>query len=43
MLANARSDLLIALGLATLPGLTIALAVESFDFAGDGARDAFDV
>jgi peptide/nickel transport system permease protein len=43
MLTNAQSDLLIAPWLAIFPGLAITLAVMSFNFVGDGARDALDV
>lgn len=43
MLTNAQSDLLIAPWLAIFPGLAITLAVTSFNFVGDGIRDALDV
>jgi peptide/nickel transport system permease protein len=43
MLTNAQSDFLIAPWLAIFPGLAITLAVMSFNFMGDGARDALDV
>lgn len=43
MLTNAQSDLLIAPWLAIFPGLAITLAVMSFNFVGDGARDSLDV
>jgi peptide/nickel transport system permease protein len=43
MLTNAQSDFLIAPWLAIFPGLAITLAVMSFNFVGDGARDALDV
>ncbi len=43
MLTNAQSDLLIAPWLAIFPGLAITIAVTSFNFVGDGIRDALDV
>ena len=43
MLTNAQSDLLIAPWLAIFPGIAITIAVTSFNFVGDGIRDALDV
>lgn len=42
MLNNAQSYLTSAPWLAILPGLAITLAVTSFNFIGDGLRDALD-
>jgi peptide/nickel transport system permease protein len=42
MLDNAQSYLTSAPWLALLPGVMIALAVTSFNFLGDGLRDALD-
>jgi peptide/nickel transport system permease protein len=42
MLTNAQSDFLIDPWLAVMPGLAITLAVTSFNFIGDGLRDALD-
>jgi peptide/nickel transport system permease protein len=43
MLTNAQSDFEIDPWLAVFPGLAITLAVSSFNFIGDGLRDALDV
>jgi peptide/nickel transport system permease protein len=42
MLNNAQIYLTSAPWLAILPGLAITLAVTSFNFIGDGLRDALD-
>ena len=42
MLTNAQSDFQVDSWLAILPGLAITLAVASFNFIGDGLRDALD-
>jgi peptide/nickel transport system permease protein len=42
MLTNAQSDFLLDPWLAVFPGLAITLAVASFNFIGDGLRDALD-
>ena len=42
MLESAQSYLTSAPWLAILPGLAITLAVTSFNFVGDGLRDALD-
>lgn len=42
MLTNAQSDFQIDPWLAIFPGLAITLAVTSFNFIGDGLRDALD-
>ena len=42
MLDNAQSYLTNAPWLAIVPGLAITLAVTSFNFIGDGLRDALD-
>ena len=42
MLNNAQQYLVSAPWLAIFPGLMITLAVASFNFVGDGLRDAFD-
>jgi peptide/nickel transport system permease protein len=42
MLNNAQQYLGSAPWLAIFPGLTITLAVTSFNFVGDGLRDALD-
>jgi peptide/nickel transport system permease protein len=42
MLTNAQSDFQVDPWLAVFPGLAITLAVASFNFAGDGLRDALD-
>jgi peptide/nickel transport system permease protein len=42
MLTNAQSDFLVDPWLAVMPGLAITLAVTSFNFIGDGLRDALD-
>jgi peptide/nickel transport system permease protein len=42
MLTNAQSDFLVDPWLAVMPGLAITLAVTSFNFVGDGLRDALD-
>jgi peptide/nickel transport system permease protein len=42
MLTNAQSDFQIDPWLAVFPGLAITLAVASFNFIGDGLRDALD-
>jgi peptide/nickel transport system permease protein len=42
MLTNAQSDFQIDAWLAVFPGLAITLAVTSFNFIGDGLRDALD-
>ncbi|OQY46967.1 MAG: hypothetical protein B6242_06415 [Anaerolineaceae bacterium 4572_78] len=42
MLSNARTDMLMYPLLALYPGVLIFLAVLSFNFAGDGLRDAID-
>ena len=42
MLNNAQIDLTSAPWLAILPGIAITLAVTSFNFTGDGLRDALD-
>lgn len=42
MLENAQSYLTSAPWLAIIPGAAITLAVTSFNFIGDGLRDAFD-
>lgn len=43
MLNGAQQYLASALWLAIIPGLTITIAVTSFNFIGDGLRDALDV
>ncbi len=42
MLTNAQSDFTVDPWLAVFPGLAITLAVASFNFIGDGLRDALD-
>jgi peptide/nickel transport system permease protein len=42
MLENAQSYLTNAPWLAIVPGLAITLTVTSFNFVGDGLRDALD-
>jgi peptide/nickel transport system permease protein len=42
MLSNARSDMFLNPGKALYPGIFIFLAVLSFNFLGDGLRDALD-
>ena len=42
MLTNAQSDFQIDPWLAVFPGIAITLAVTSFNFIGDGLRDALD-
>ena len=42
MLNNAQQYLVSAPWLAIFPGLMITLAVASFNFVGDGLRDALD-
>jgi peptide/nickel transport system permease protein len=42
MLTNAQSDFQVDPWLAVFPGLAITLAVTSFNFFGDGLRDALD-
>ncbi len=42
MLTNAQSDFQVDAWLAVWPGLAITLAVASFNFIGDGLRDALD-
>lgn len=42
MLTNAQSDFQVDAWLAVFPGLAITLAVTSFNFFGDGLRDALD-
>ena len=42
MLTNAQGDFLLDPWLAVFPGLAITLAVASFNFIGDGLRDALD-
>ncbi len=42
MLTNAQSDFTVDPWLAVFPGLAITLAVASFNFIGDGMRDALD-
>jgi peptide/nickel transport system permease protein len=42
MLENAQEYLESAPWLALLPGIAITLAVTSFNFVGDGLRDALD-
>lgn len=42
MLTNAQSDFQVDPWLAVWPGLAITLAVASFNFIGDGLRDALD-
>ncbi len=42
MLTNAQSDFQVDPWLAVMPGLAITLAVTSFNFIGDGLRDALD-
>jgi peptide/nickel transport system permease protein len=42
MLTNAQSDFQVDPWLAIFPGLAITLAVASFNFIGDGLRDALD-
>ncbi|MBX9873635.1 MAG: ABC transporter permease, partial [Beijerinckiaceae bacterium] len=42
MLENAQSYLTSAPWLAIIPGAAITLAVTSFNFVGDGLRDALD-
>ena len=42
MLTNAQSDFEVDPWLAVFPGLAITLAVASFNFIGDGLRDALD-
>lgn len=42
MLNNAQSDFSLDSWLAIFPGIMIALAVMSFNFVGDGLRDALD-
>jgi peptide/nickel transport system permease protein len=43
MLTNAQDDFQLDAWLAVFPGLAIMLAVLSFNFIGDGLRDALDV
>ncbi len=42
MLTNAQSDFQVDPWLAVFPGIAITLAVSSFNFLGDGLRDALD-
>ena len=42
MLTNAQSDFQVDAWLAVFPGFAITLAVASFNFIGDGLRDALD-
>ncbi|MCC6305271.1 MAG: ABC transporter permease [Rhodobacteraceae bacterium] len=42
MLTNAQSDFQVDPWLAVFPGIAITLAVTSFNFLGDGLRDALD-
>jgi peptide/nickel transport system permease protein len=42
MLNNAQSYFASAPWVAVFPGIAITLAVTSFNFLGDGLRDAFD-
>ena len=42
MLNNAQSDFALDPWLAIFPGIMITLAVMSFNFIGDGLRDALD-
>mgnify|MGYP003693818539 FL=1 len=42
MLNNAQSYFASAPWVAIFPGIAITLAVTSFNFLGDGLRDAFD-
>jgi peptide/nickel transport system permease protein len=42
MLTNAQSDFQVDPWLAVMPGIAITLAVTSFNFLGDGLRDALD-
>ena len=42
MLTNAQSDFQVDPWLAVFPGIAITLAVSSFNFVGDGLRDALD-
>ena len=42
MLNNAQSYFTTAPWVAIFPGIAITLAVTSFNFLGDGLRDAFD-
>jgi peptide/nickel transport system permease protein len=42
MLTNAQSDFQVDAWLAVMPGVAITLAVTSFNFIGDGLRDALD-
>jgi peptide/nickel transport system permease protein len=42
LLANARSDMFLNPGKALYPGILIFLTVVSFNFLGDGLRDALD-
>jgi peptide/nickel transport system permease protein len=42
MLQNAQTYLIQAPWLSIFPGLMIALTVTSFNFVGDGLREAFD-
>jgi peptide/nickel transport system permease protein len=42
MLTNAQSDFQVDAWLAVFPGIAITLAVASFNFIGDGLRDALD-
>lgn len=42
MLTNAQSDFQVDPWLAVFPGIAITLAVTSFNFIGDGLRDALD-
>jgi peptide/nickel transport system permease protein len=42
MLYNAQSDFALDPWLAIFPGIMITLAVMSFNFIGDGLRDALD-
>ena len=43
MLGGAQQYLATAPWLAIIPGLAITIAVTSFNFVGDGLRDALDV
>ena len=43
MLNGAQQYLSTAPWLAIIPGITITIAVTSFNFIGDGLRDALDV
>jgi ABC-type dipeptide/oligopeptide/nickel transport system permease subunit len=42
ILADGRQYVLVAPWIATFAGLAITIAVLSFNFLGDGLRDAFD-